>query len=166
MNQRRVLHLPTGDIITIVRTGTETHGAVFEFEALLPPRLAGPPPHRHRVEQETFQVVEGTLRVHTGHDTRDLGPGETVTVAPGTVHAFTNPTDDPVRVITRETPAGQLEDQLRVLASSGKMPPLLQLAAVNAHHNYSFVLDGLPEMPQRLLWQGLAGLARLRDKLL
>ena len=83
-------------------------------------------------------------------------------VAPGTVHAFSNPTHEQVRVITRETPAGQLEGQLRVMASSGRLPPLLRLAEVNARNGFSFFLAGVPGFPQRLLWQGLAGLARLR----
>ena len=81
---------------------------------------------------------------------------------PGTVHAFSNPTDRPVRVITHETPAGQLEAQLRVMASAGRLPPLMRLADVNAGHGFSFFLAGLPEFPQRLLWRGLAGLAHSR----
>src|SRR3984957_9556815 len=109
-----------------------------------------------------MRVVEGRLRVRVGRAVRDLGPGESVVVAPGTVHAFSNPADEQVRVITRETPAGQLEAQLRVMASAGRVPPLLQLADVNARNGFSFFLAGVPEFPQRLLWQGLARLARLR----
>jgi mannose-6-phosphate isomerase-like protein (cupin superfamily) len=159
MGQDRVLRLPTGELISIIRTGSETEGEVFEFESVLPSGLSA---HWHRVEQETFEVVEGRLRVRVGHTVRHLGPGESVVVAPGTVHAFSNPTDAQVRVITRETPAGQLEGQLRVMASAGRLPPLLRLAEVNARNGFSFFLAGVPEFPQRLLWQGLAALARLR----
>jgi len=112
MTNDRVLRLPTGEMIRIARTGDDSGGAVFEFEAVLPPRLTGPPAHKHRTETETFEVVEGTLRVRVGQDSRELGPGESVTVPPGTVHAFSNPADTPVRLITRETPAGQLEPQV------------------------------------------------------
>ena len=118
MSEDRVLRLPTGELISIIRTGHETGGEVFEFESVLPSGLSGPPAHWHRVEQETFEVVEGRLRVRVGRAVRHLGPGESVVVAPGTVHAFSNPTDEQVRVITRETPAGQLEAQLRVMASA------------------------------------------------
>jgi quercetin dioxygenase-like cupin family protein len=88
----------------------ETEGEVFEFEAVLPSGLSGPPAHWHRVEQETFEVVEGRLRVRVGHAVRYLGPGESLVVAPGIVHAFSNPTDEQVRVITRETPADNSKD--------------------------------------------------------
>ncbi len=162
MSENRELRLPTGELISIIRTGLETEGAVFEFEAILPAGLSGPPAHWHRVEQETFEVVEGTLRVRVGHEVRHLGPGESLVVPPGTVHSFSNPTGQQARVITRETPAGQLEAQLRVMASAGRLPPLVRLADVNASHGFSFFLAGLPEFPQRLLWQGLAGLARPR----
>ena len=161
MSEDRVLRLPAGELISIIRTGRETGGEVFEFESVLPSGLSGPPAHWHRVEQETFEVVEGRLRVRVGRAVRDLGPGESVVVAPGTVHAFSNPADEQVRVITRETPAGQLEAQLRVMASAG-LPPLLRLAEVNARNGFSFFLAGVPEFPQRQLWRGLAGLARLR----
>ena len=161
MSDDRVLRLPTGELISIIRTGHETEGEMFEFESVLPSGLSGPPAHWHRVEQETFEVVEGRLRVRVGRAVRDLGPGESVVVAPGTVHAFSNPADEQVRVITRETPAGQLEAQLRVMASAW-LPPLLRLAEVNARNGFSFFLAGVPEFPQRQLWQGLAGLARLR----
>jgi mannose-6-phosphate isomerase-like protein (cupin superfamily) len=162
MSEDRVLRLPAGELISIIRTGSETEGEVFEFESVLPSGLSGPPAHWHRVEQETFEVVEGRLRVRVGHAVRHLGPGESLVVAPGTVHAFSNPTGERVRMITRETPAGQLEGQLRVMASAGRLPPLLRLAEVNAGNGFSFFLAGVPEFPQRLLWQGLAGLARLR----
>lgn len=164
MDTERVLHLPTGERITILRTSDETDGAVFELEAILPPRLSGPPAHLHQVEHETFEVIEGTLRVRLGPVMRDLGPGESMTVTPGTVHAFSNPSAMPTRLITREAPAGQLEAQLRAMSSAGRIPPLLRLAQINARHDMSFLLHGMPEAPQVLLWHALAGMARCRDR--
>jgi uncharacterized cupin superfamily protein len=62
MSEDRVLRLPTGELISIIRTGSDTAGEVFEFESVLPSGLSGPPAHWHRVERETFEVVEGRLR--------------------------------------------------------------------------------------------------------
>lgn len=166
MTGNEVLRLPTGEVITIVHAGDKTDGVVFEFEAVLPPRLSGPPAHWHRVEHETFMVTEGVLRMRVDRDTRNLRSGQTVTVVPGTVHSFSNPSDESVRVVTRESPAGQLEEQFRVMASAGRVPPLLRLAEVNARHDFSFFLAGMPAVPQRVLWQALAGLARFRRRFL
>ncbi|BBF99586.1 MULTISPECIES: cupin domain-containing protein [Pseudonocardia] len=152
------LTLPTGEALTFLRTGSGTDGAAFEVEAVLPPGLSGPPAHLHRFESETFTVVDGELRVRVGRDSRILGPGESVTVPPGVVHAFANPTSEPVRIRTVETPAGPLEAQFRALADAGRLPPLRRLARINVEHDLSFVLHGVPEALQRPLWRLLAAL--------
>ena len=45
MSEKRMLRLPTGELISIIHTGLETEGEVFEFEAVLPSGLSGPPAH-------------------------------------------------------------------------------------------------------------------------
>lgn len=151
---------PTGEVIRILRTGAETGGAIFEFEATLPPNSSGPPAHRHLVEEESFEVLEGRVSVRLGSEWREVEPGELVTVSPGTTHAFANRCDREARMITRERPAGQLEEQLRLLATSGRVPPVLDLARLNVEHDLSFALAGIPEGVQRLLWRLLARVPR------
>lgn len=156
------LVLPTGETITVLRNGAGTAGAVFEFDGVIPPRGTGPPAHLHRVEQEEFTVLEGVLRARVGGWTSDLTIGESVVVPPGTVHSFANLTDRPTRMITRSTPAGQLEEQFQLLASGGRVPPLLRMAELNVRHDLSFVVHGVPEPIQRALWRSLAAVHRLR----
>lgn len=156
--------LPTGEQITPARRGADTGGRFFEFEAIVPPGCSGPPAHRHRVEREEFTILEGTLRVRLGSEHRDLVAGESVVVEPGTVHGFSNPTDQPTRMRTRETPAGQLEPQLRLLAASGRVPPLLGLARLNVRHDLSFALHGVPDAVQRPVWRALARVADCRGE--
>jgi quercetin dioxygenase-like cupin family protein len=158
----RVLRLPTGEVVTVLRTGADSAGALFEVEAVLPPGLGGPPPHRHRRETETFTVVEGVLRVRTGRERRDVLAGESVVVPPGTVHAFANPTDTETRIRMRETPAGPLEEQFEVMVAAGRLPPLRAMARVNVAHDCSFELHGLPGALQRPLWRLLAALPARR----
>jgi quercetin dioxygenase-like cupin family protein len=47
-----------GDLYTFKVTGEETNGAFALWEALIPPQ-AGPPPHIHHREDESFYVLEG-----------------------------------------------------------------------------------------------------------
>lgn len=162
MEQTPHLHMPTGEHITIRQRPESASSSFFEFEAVLPPRLPGPPAHWHLREHETFQVLEGTLHVRLGPRRFDLGAGQSVTVPPGTVHAFSNPTDSPVHIVTRESPAGPLEQQLRLLASS-RRPPLLRLAAINSGPDMSFFLAAVPYRPQRWMWNTLAAVARVVD---
>ncbi len=151
------IQLPSGETVTVLRNSANTAGAAFEIEALLPPGLSGPPAHRHRRGTEAFTVLDGELRVRLGRDRRVLGPGETATVPPGTVHAFSNPTDRPTRIRMVETPAGPLEPQFRALAAAGRFPPLRRLARINIEYDYDYVQHGLPEVLQRPLWRLLAG---------
>jgi quercetin dioxygenase-like cupin family protein len=70
-----VLRLPTGETVTIRASGRDNGGPRFEVDALLPPRLSGPPRHRHLAQTETFTVLEGSLRVVLGRKVRELGAG-------------------------------------------------------------------------------------------
>lgn len=151
------LRFADGQVVTIVRRTPD-----FVFSAVVPPGHRGPPAHRHRFEAESFTVQEGRLRVRAGRDRRELVAGESLTVPPGTTHAFSNPFAEPARVSTTESPAGPLEAQLRALGAAGGGMPLLRLAEINAAHHWSFTVAGLPDGPQRMLWQALALLARIR----
>jgi quercetin dioxygenase-like cupin family protein len=151
-----MLHLPTGEVVTVLASGRENGGAAFEVDATLPPGLAGPPRHRHRFQTETFTVLDGRLRVRTGRETQVLTEGETVVVPPMVVHAFSNPFTRSARIRMVETPAGPLEDQFDALASSPGRPPLTRLAAINVEHDLSFHLAGIPDLVQHPMWQILA----------
>ena len=151
------LRFPDGQVVTV-----ETTAPDLAFTAVLPPGLAGPPAHRHRHETERFTVLEGRLAVRAGRDRRVLRPGESVTVPPGCTHAFANPFDEPALVRTVERPAGPLLPQLEALAANGGRPPLLELARINAAHDFSLTLAGLPDGVQRILWRALAAVAGAR----
>jgi hypothetical protein len=47
------------------------------------------------------------------------------------------------------------------LQMTSRVPPLLEIAALNHGENATFMLDGIPLGPQRMMWNGLAGIARL-----
>ncbi|GAA4931756.1 cupin domain [Actinomycetospora succinea] len=151
------ISFPDGQRMTV-----EASAPDFVFSAVLPPRHAGPPAHRHRREREVFTVEEGRLVVRLGSERRLLVPGESVAVPPSTTHAFANPFDEPVRLRTVEAPAGPLQAQLRALAAASGRPPLLELARINAEHGFSFTAAGLPDGPQRVLWRLLARWAARR----
>jgi mannose-6-phosphate isomerase-like protein (cupin superfamily) len=159
----RVFRFGGGEVVTVLTSGTDTGGALFEFETVLPPRRSGPPSHLHLYEQEAFTVVHGRLVFRAGRDRVELGPGESLTVPPGTPHRFDNRTDGPVRFITRSTPAGVLEELLQV-TDGHRWWPLLDIATINHGRRASLFLAGVPLWPQRAVLGGLAVLARLRRR--
>lgn len=48
------------------------------------------PNHYHKVKEESFQVLSGVLTLTLNGETRDVQPGEVVTVERGVEHAFTS----------------------------------------------------------------------------
>lgn len=163
MTLERELRLPSGHTVTFLRTGAETDGALLEFEAVIPPHSSGPPTHLHTREQEEFTIVEGRLAVRIGKERLAARPGDQVKVPPTTVHGFANRTDDPVKLLVQMTPAGNLEQLLRIQAAS-KYLPLLRIAEVNHGADATLFLAGVPLLPQRLVLDGLAAFNRLHRR--
>lgn len=157
----RIYRFGGGEVVTVLRSGADTGGALFEFETVLPPRRHGPPAHLHLAEREEFTVVQGRLAVRAGTERFELGHGESAAVPPNTPHTFDNRTEEPVRFVTRSTPAGVLEELLEVTADH-RFWPLLDIAAINHGERATLFLAGVPLWPQRAVLNALAALARLR----
>lgn len=148
-----------GVTITVLRSGRDNGGRLLEIEGTLPPGVSGPPAHVHSVETEEFSVLQGRLWVRTGRRRLTLEAGQSASIPPETVHTFANRSDAPVTFRTVSTPAGILEQMLRLQAATGRTP-LLQIARLNQGENQTLFLPGLPRPAQRLLWNTLAALAR------
>ena len=57
------------------------------------------PPHLHRSDDETWYVLEGTLRVRVGKEEVEAHAGSAVFVPRGTPHTYWNPGSGPVRYL-------------------------------------------------------------------
>lgn len=79
-------------------------GSVGMFELTVPPGSNVPPPHSHSDNDECIYVLEGTLRYSVDAERRDVGAGETMVSAKGSVHAFSNPFDVPARALIVQSP--------------------------------------------------------------
>lgn len=97
-----------GTTMTFLITGKETGGAFFLSEISVPPN-AGPPPHIHSREDESFQLLEGTLTIQVGGATIVASPGDFVRLPRGIVHTFKNTGTGNAKALVLTTPAG-LED--------------------------------------------------------
>jgi quercetin dioxygenase-like cupin family protein len=123
--------------IVIKATGEETDGTFFLAESTIPPNFPGPPPHTHETLTDMFYVLEGTVTFLIGDETREAGPGTFVCAPPGTVHTFSNKTDQPARFLNFNTPAGW-ERYMRELAAAGREGPLTPdvIGAIAARHDF------------------------------
>ena len=151
----------TGERITFLATSADTDGDAVVIETVVQPDGCVAAAHVHPSQSERFAVKSGTLGLKAGRKKHTLGPGEVVTVEPGTAHRFWNAGDEPVTFVCEIRPALQFESLLEtmfVLAEDGKtnrkgMPNPLRLAVI-AHAHFDTV-----RLPQPPAWLQRAGLA-------
>jgi mannose-6-phosphate isomerase-like protein (cupin superfamily)/catechol 2,3-dioxygenase-like lactoylglutathione lyase family enzyme len=116
-----------GDQIAFLITGEDTDGAFSLAEVSVPPG-GGPGPHIHHREDESFQIMQGTLTVHVGGKTIVASSGDFVYLPRGVEHRFTNSGDVDAKFLVLITPAG-LEnfffEAFYPALDRSKAPPLL-----------------------------------------
>jgi len=76
----------------------------------------GPPLHYHLHQEEWFYVVEGEVVFQVGDGRKKLGPGDSILGPRGIPHTFSSIGEKPGRLIIAFTPAGKMEEFLRVTA--------------------------------------------------
>ncbi len=94
-----------GELYTAKARGEDTGGEFAVVEATTPPQ-AGPPPHIHHREDETFWVLEGELEFMVGDGTVRAPAGSLVHVPKGVPHTYKNAGETPARYVTTIRPAG------------------------------------------------------------
>ena len=93
-----------GDVYAFLATGDETGGAYALIEARVPAG-GGPPPHTQS-DVELFYVLEGEVTFMVSGEEVVAGPGVSVRVEPGVVHAFKNRSGADARMLIQTLPAG------------------------------------------------------------
>ena len=95
-----------GNTFKVLEDGESTAGRIGVVECELDPGWAGPPQHTHRQHDETFYVLEGTVRFHAGDESFVLTAGQSTTIPLGTPHTFENASDaERARLLGTVSPA-------------------------------------------------------------
>lgn len=162
---RTISNPEIGDVLTFVEVAGETNGNRVVLEITLAPG-GGNPMHIHLKQRETFQVVDGELKVTVAGATRQLKEGDEATVPPRTPHRFFSDGSQPATFRVTILDPGLVEDGLRMLyglARDGKAPrgiprnPLVIALCAERSDVYG---AGLPVWFQMALVAPLAALAR------
>jgi quercetin dioxygenase-like cupin family protein len=92
-----------GELVTYKITSYQTGGAYSLFEVTAQPG-AGPPPHVHHREDESFYVLEGEYEFLSGEETFQVGAGSLLYIPKGTLHAHKNVGEGEGRMLVAQTP--------------------------------------------------------------
>lgn len=95
-----------GGVVTFKTESDETRGAWSLLELTVPPHFNGPPPHWHKVTQEAFYVLEGTLTFQVGDRTFEASPGGYIFVPTGIIHTYSNDEYKPAKFLGFVSPGG------------------------------------------------------------
>ncbi|TCL74617.1 cupin domain-containing protein [Rhizobium sp. BK251] len=109
-----------GILLRFLARSPETGDTFSLVEATVAPG-AGPPLNRHPDDDESFYVLEGTFEFILEGSARLVSTGSFVKVPRGAVHAFTNVSDAPARMLIINVP-GKVHDTF--FSEAGRpMPP-------------------------------------------
>jgi quercetin dioxygenase-like cupin family protein len=97
-------YVSAGELVTVLARADQTGGSFGLMEGVIR-QGAEPPPHVHHREDESFFVLEGSVRVRVGDDWLSGTPGSLVFCPRDVPHVLTVETEE-VRVLTLVTPGG------------------------------------------------------------
>jgi quercetin dioxygenase-like cupin family protein len=96
-----------GGTSSIVKAEASDVDGFFSLtETTFEPGFRGPVPNRHRMLVDCFYVLESTLSLQVGGEWIEAGTGAFGLLTPGTVHAFVNRSEHPVRMLNFMAPGG------------------------------------------------------------
>ena len=148
----------TGEVLIFHKTSRETGGEAVLVETIVRPDGFVAAAHVHPHQTERFEVLEGQLGLRVGDQELLAGPGEVVTVDPGSPHRFWNAGEGEARFLCEVRPALEFESLIETmftLAADGKtnrkgMPNPLRLAVIARSHFDTVRLPFPPAWLQRL----------------
>jgi mannose-6-phosphate isomerase-like protein (cupin superfamily) len=159
----------TGEVLIFHRTSRDSGGESVLVETIVRPDGFVAAAHVHPHQSERFEVLEGRLGLRVGDQELLAGPGDVMTVDPGTPHRFWNAGQGEARFLCEVRPALAFEPLIETmfsLAADGKtnrkgMPNPLRLAVIARSHFDTVRLPFPPASLQRAALAVGAPLGRL-----
>ncbi len=148
---------------TVTTPASATNGAYVEMDVAAEPG-SETLIHYHPEQEETYQVLAGTLEVLRDGQWQAVPAGESLTIPPGAVHAFRNASDAPVRFLNVHRPALAFQEYLETLdrlSRAGKIRgtkdprSLIYLSLAAAEHR-----PDVPVKPPPWMVRGLCVIGR------
>jgi quercetin dioxygenase-like cupin family protein len=175
MSEQQVHDDPVGGQRLAFTRGTDADGAdTILVECWVDPG-GGVPPHIHPHFEEVFDVVEGEMTFTAGRGKKKVPAGESITVPPGTRHAYANRSGAPAYMRCTAKPPADLESflvtaarlareghtrRIGPLRGPGSLRGLPQVAALLKDHRENTLILNPPPTVQRLLLDPLAKYAK------
>jgi mannose-6-phosphate isomerase-like protein (cupin superfamily) len=168
-----VLDMPKDGKSYIFYGEPDSSAAAVEFRHVLAAGAAGPDPHIHTKQTETFHVTSGIMVASVkGQEDVTLGPGEKIVIPPGKTHTFSNGSnDEPLNLRIVVEPALDFQWFMSEAVNSGlrnggsqKDMPLLEGGHLMWLSRDQQRIGGMPYFMQDILFWVLSLAARISGK--
>ena len=165
-----VLTNSNGEQLRFLQVAADTDGALLEMEVTYAPHSDPPPEHYHPHQEESFTVLAGEFLASIDGEERTFSAGASFVVPQGASHAMQNVSDDEGRLNWQVRPALDSEsffETMWTLANAnetgdGGAPDVLQLVLTLREFNREFRMAKPSYGVQRIVFGGLASIARMR----
>jgi quercetin dioxygenase-like cupin family protein len=159
-----------GERCVWLQTAASSGGKVVAMDVFLQPQAPSPPAHIHLRQQESFQVLSGSIELRMGHDRRVLAAGDQAVIPAGAAHTWAPAGSEPLHCRVELRPALHFEDlqeSIFWLVRTGKLDRknpanLVQAATVFHHYLDEARAASPPAIVQRTTLGALAAIGRLR----
>jgi quercetin dioxygenase-like cupin family protein len=124
-----------GHPMVFLVTGNDTkHTSMFDWTI---PAGFATGRHVHRVQEETFYMLEGECEWHVGDQMVRATPGTYLFIPPGVPHNITNASQKPARVLMTVSPPGHEHyfEELAKLAGRGGPPDAKAIGELRARYD-------------------------------
>jgi quercetin dioxygenase-like cupin family protein len=158
-------------IHSVVDVEASASGEVLRAETVVQPGGGAGPLHRHRFQEERFEILEGEIIGRIGRSRRRVRAGETFVVPPNAPHTFAVEAEEPARFITEFRPGMRLAEffaeifwlaEHEQVDAKGRIHPLQAAVLARAFPQEFFYLPTIPAPLQQAIARPLAALARRR----
>ncbi len=150
----------TGEMITFVKTAADTNGEFVEAIAFLPAGGEGPPPHRHPLQNEEFEVIDGRVSVECDGKKQELGKGQTFLVPANSLHRFYSSDSNEVKLKASFQPGLNIEYLLTEIFAAcnrrqSKDPSPFDGSYILSQVRSEYYLGDVPIFVQNMFFQSL-----------
>ena len=153
------------DRVVFVKTAQQTGGEVFGLEVFIRAGAPGTPEMVHPLQDESFELLSGSLDFHIGGQERRLEAGENLLIPKGTPHNWWNASNEKAHALVELNPALRSEELFvniyGLSSEKGTLPNVLQLAVLINEHFDEGHLTRPPLMVQKVMFGALAPVGRL-----
>jgi quercetin dioxygenase-like cupin family protein len=162
-----VMENPVGgeDRIVFTNTAQQTGGEVFGLDVFIRAGAPGTPEMVHPLQDESFEILSGSLDFSIGGQERRLEAGESLLIPKGTPHKWWNESNEEAHALVELRPALRSEELFAniygLFNEKGAVPNPLQMAVLFNEHWNEGHLTKPPLLVQKIMFGALAPVGRL-----